>query len=213
MRVLFLSVILTGCVVAGLLGEPCPGQRTVLADTGSDAKLQLTTTLLDARYCSRTHFELRLRLDFTNVGKRQIILYKNSSVIGAYMISRDERSAEQKKYEINVAPMKTFSSSGLQLTRPDESMFTILDANQVHSIETTMALPISRTPDIPSDYVGAGDHVLQLNIWTWYYQPPMAQEYRKKWSRKGYLWSTSVLSSPMPFTIASKPQVVNCQEP
>lgn len=213
MRCLFRSVILAGCVVTALFVEPCRGQRSVLGDTESDAKLQLTTTLIDARYCSSTHLELRLRLDFANVGKRPIILYKNSSVIGAYKISRDERSAEQKKYEVNVAPMKTFSDSGLQLSRPNESMFTILNANQVHSIEKTMALPISRTPDIPSDYPGAGDHVLQLNIWTWYYQPPMVQEFRKKWSRKGYLWSASVLSSPMPFTIASNPQVVNCPEP
>ena len=187
-------------------------QRGLAIERQKKGRLELTTRILAERYCLPNTLELTLELNFTNHGNESLILYKESSTIGAYMVSRDSNAAENKDYEVKVSPMKTLVSSGFRPGLPEESRFIILKPSQAHILERIFYLNLPENTYKNRRSLIPGNHVLQLSVWTWYYQSTMVNEYREQWKEKGLLWSDTTTSEPMPFNIASGRKGIHCTE-
>jgi len=162
--------------------------------------LELTTSVADQRICANDSIQVILRLRYTNVGSRPIILFKYSSGISRVLVSRDIRSAAKRKYEYDAHQYLIATKVRLKPVDeldPNESLYVILKQGDYYEIETDVY------------FVGqlrTGDRVLQVKVWTWYdgSQAELTR-LREKWQQFGYLWSKTVTSLPMPITI------VKCQ--
>lgn len=183
---------------------------TVADDANPEEQLQLTTSIVEQRYCSSTSLLLTLRLNFTNVGQQPIILYKDSSVIGRYMVSRNPRAAMRRRYESRVTPSYSLLGSGVRFDIPDESLFVTLRPGESHSLEKTIYLSVSDGTGETDYLLRAGNHVLQVAVSTWYHHPELIVGLREQWRQRGFLWTNSITSAPMPFTVDRRRQIVSC---
>lgn len=202
-------IVIVACMTLVASTSQQQGHATQRENTDT---LQLTTSILSERYCSPNTLELTLELTFTNNGSRALILDKNSSIIGSYMVSRDSDASIKKKYELKVSPMKNLLTSGLRPGPPEESRFVVLKPSQTHVLQKIIYLNLWENRDKTQSSLTPGSHVLQLSVWTWYYPPTMAEEYRERWNDKGVLWSDIITSKPMPFVVASGASRVPCSE-
>lgn len=174
--------------------------------TKPNAQMQLKTSIVEKKYCSDDDLRLVLRLTFTNMGRQSLVLYKNSSVIGRYKVSQPHGEG----YEMDVSPMKTLFTSGLRSDTPDESLFVTLLPRRSYSLDVEFHLAISDGTKATKQFLRAGDHLLRIAVWTWYYSPASAKEFRTKWRKKGILWSETVNSLPMAFSVDSQPKLSVC---
>lgn len=179
----------------------------------SQAKLQLSTRIVSQQYCHDGNYQrlhLSLRLTFTNVGSETILLDQNSSVYDKYMISLNPKDAADRKYEAEAFINLDLVKSGVRVNAlPDASFFVTLKPGESHSTQREFRPILYDGTEDSEDDLRAGDHVLQIRAWTWYYLVP-AEQYRQQWREKGYLWSKNVISLPMPFTVELKPALSKC---
>jgi hypothetical protein len=187
------------------------GQSSI--STNQPAKLQLTTEVIDARFCEHDHLRLGLRLRYYNNGSQSLILYRQSNTIMTYFISRTFAEAHAEKYEQKYSPMQ--SSVGppdlVESDRPDPERFVILKPSSSYDITTQADLLFigddnSKDPTL----LRPGRHILQIRVRTWSEQQHMTMKLRERWSAYGHLWTPSIVSLPMMFIIAEHPQVVAC---
>jgi hypothetical protein len=174
-------------------------------------RLQLTTKVVGQCYKSGGTLRLSLNLEFKNNGGRAVILYKDSSVIGRYFVSRNPERAAKKRYEMDVSPMKSVLGSKLHFDSPDYNQFSLLNPGDSLSVETVLYLPLKGDEGMAKDNLASGEHVLQVKAWTWYYHPRFSRQLREEWEQRGYLWSDSVVSSPMSFTVAPEQSGQRCR--
>lgn len=191
------SILTTPPVVAGG-GEQPKGKDT--------PRLVLETSIRDEKYevnHGTTMVRWVLLLTYKNVGTEPILLYKKSSLIHRSMISRTLKAALRGRYEqetfSHFIAMKTMREAGFLERLPEESDFLTLRPGETHSVETVYGVK----PDddwSPKNGLASTQRFIQVMVTTWYfYDDP--REYRDKWRDKGYLWTQSVKSQPMLFTI------------
>jgi hypothetical protein len=209
---LLLSAALTSNVAYGMI--PSAKYLVSAVDrTQQTNQLQLTTSIVDQKYCAADYLRLTLKLHYTNLSSRPIILYKYSMVIDRQMISRDVQAAAAKHYEEDVSPMvhPIGMQAPLDGPMPSPSVFVILMPGETYDVETQAHLPFlyDGTNDI-DESLTAGDHILQVRVRTWYESRQQAATLRRRWIEHGHLWSEGVVSSPMPFRIERNRLLVTC---
>lgn len=104
--------------------------------------------------------------------------------------------------------MKTLLNSGLRSDAPDESSFVTLRSGQSHSIDVDLHLAIYDGMKSTEHFLRPGAHILCIAVWTWYYPPSSAKAFRTRWRSKGVLWSDTVESMPMVFSVESSLSLV-----
>lgn len=212
LQLLFLMCF--GCSVT-INAQTNSGNSGVEMTVGEDAlhaQLQLTTSVVEQRYCSDGRLRLTLRLNFTNAGKESVILDKRSSIVPQYMVSRSAKAAAEKKYEMKVEQLIGLNSAGMSFDSTlDESHFVILKPGESYRLNKGFSLPIYNSAGDKEDSLRAGNHVLQIAVLTWYYPRVSNVKGREQWRQKGYLWSDAVISLPMPFTVEKQRNAVDCQ--
>lgn len=183
------------------------------------AALRLTTDILGARYCQADEaghrmLNLRLGLHYINAGERPIILWHSREVDYEY-VSRTAADAEAHRYEVNSS--LTWITSGplpdLEADVPGP-LFAILQPGGSYDTDTEIRLSIGvkdaaalRPGEVP-----LGEHVLQVKVPTWPAGEEMAARLGALWRERGDLWTKSVTSEPMPFTVADA-AVEDCSSP
>ena len=174
--------------------------------------LRLTTSVVKEDYCSEmdaTFLQWRLKLIYTNVGKRPVLLDSKSKFIYRPLVSRDLKAASARQYE--QAPSSFYpdlSKLGFEST-PKEDSFILLKPGEVFNVEADCRVRVDDgIPEIEND-LRVGDHVLQVRVATWYYYADAAT-YRAQWKSRGYLYSGNIISVPMPFTIKKERTVTAC---
>ncbi|SRR6266496_4066917 len=175
--------------------------------------LRLIISAVETRYCSPSNLEVTLRLEFKNYGDSVLLFRKNNLVMSRYMISRTLKAASSKDYEMEVSPMvNTVLLPKLDAEAEfDNSGFEILKPGDSYATSKKFRIPfVSHSRAGTHDSLKSGNYFLQIQIWTWYESPLLLEKLRSRWRPKGYLWSDPVISSPMPFTIARKQSVSNC---
>lgn len=200
--VLWLSLV-TASVVITPPAVAVDGEQAKARDT---PRLVLETSIRDENYVAdrnRTMVRWVLLLKYKNVGTEPILLYKKSSLIHRSMISRTLKAALRGKYDQETAShfiaVKAMRAAGFLERLPDESDFTTLRPGETHSVETEYG--VEADGDLgPKNGQASAQHFIQVMVTTWYfYDDPTV--YRDKWRDKGYLWTQSVKSQPMSFTI------------
>jgi hypothetical protein len=181
--------------------------------------LQLVTEIIKQTYCDGPDPELLslrflLRLSFTNIGKRQLILERGQKQVPVIRVSKTAENAIVHRFEATInnyiitgnsmAPtslkIRTFSS--LVVLPPGESYRTIAEVSVL----------VPRANPAPS-VINPGHHYLQIGVWTWDESQREAKVIRRKWRKKGILWSQTVESKPMPFTVVPQPNPEDCRCP
>ena len=180
--------------------------------------LKLTTSLVSQRFCAGdaevSFLRMKLRLRYINVGDRPIILDKGSNYSSGFTVSKTIADAAGGKPEL-VQP------DGTIVTYPDEPRFTKnqrLDSSFVvlqkgSSFDTTCEVVVAFAMDdeaAPPGTIKKGEHVLQVEVVTWWDSPELAEELAAKWKKRGYLWHQIVESEPMPFRIDKNVELENC---
>jgi hypothetical protein len=174
--------------------------------------VRLTTSIVKEDYCSEygaTFLQWRLKLTYTNIGERPVLIDSKSKWIYRALVSRDLKAASAEQYE--QAPFASYadvSQFGFVST-PEEDSFVLLKPGAVFNVEADCRVRLSSgTPDTTDD-LRSGDHVLQVRVATWYYYVDPAT-YREKWSSRGYVYSGNITSVPLPFTIKKERTVTAC---
>ena len=203
-----LLIIYIACV-CGVQAQRNPDHGTILMDAGGDrqhADLELTTSIIDQRYCSDGGLIFTLRYDFHNKNGETILLDKRSSIVPGYDISRNARLAAAGKHKVSVEYLLGIDGKLLTLDpNPDISQFVTLKAGESYSAEHEFRILGT------DEKLKPGGYVLQFSVVTWHYQAASNIAWREKWRDKGYLWTNFIRSQPMPFVIDKHPEFVQCR--
>lgn len=180
----------------------------------SAPKLELTGAVRDSVYCSAANLRLTLQLSFHNTGSRPILLRKDGFPVGRYKVSRDKQQLRAGKYELNIAPM--MNSVGILKHRLegkaiDQSAFITLEPAATHTVLIQLNIPfIEESKQRSQDSLAPGDYLLQVLVWTWLDSQSFATQSREKWKDQGYLWTKSITSEPIPFTVTKERIISAC---
>lgn len=199
-----LLVVCVGCSMA---------QAQSHISTNLTPQLQLTTEVIDARFCESDHLRLQLRLRYFNSGDQPIILHRQSTTIMTYFISETIEDAEVEKYEQKYSPMQSAvgPSELVDSEKPNERIFVILKPATSYETSTQADFPfIFDGKNKDSNLLRPGRHILQIRVRTWSEQQKTSLSLSELWRIYGYLWTRSVVSRPMTFNIEKHPQVVGC---
>jgi hypothetical protein len=195
-----------------LLLVPCvmPGVRVSATATGRDGsrftkqvdekpKLQLTTDITE-RKTFLQYVGFTLRLTFKNVGSTPIILGKEIFLV-RLLSSRDLEAAAAGQYE----SAATFDYMGAIPPRDEPSgmsNFVTLKPGEEYTYDTGVgSFTVHNGEGKPlKGELGRGEHYLQVEVNTWSYLNDPAP-LRRKWRKQGFLWSETLTSQPMLFTL------------
>ncbi len=176
-------------------------------------KLQLTTSIIDQKYChtGSPSLRIKLQLNYKNEGRRSVILYKGSSLIFRYLISRNRKAATARDYVQDVQLELTSLDETEHFNTPNPGDdFVILRPNGFYRTEADVDLPIEDAANPNPDFLRAGTYFLQINVSTWNESGSLARKLRYRWRQTGALWFNSVRSQPMSFTVEKDPKIVDC---
>ena len=208
-RITALSLILSHLVMSAW-GSP------MVTHASGAARLTLTTTVIREVSCSNRALTLHLRLTFTNVGSETIILDKRSSVIARDMVSGSLDAAAKKRYE----DIGRYEDSGptvdeTESTYADPGNFILLRPGESFETESDWSRTYFTVIDGLPQARGAlpyGTHFLQVEVGTWLHgSDAVAAKVKKAFQGKGVLWTTPLVSSPMPFSIEKDRPISKCK--
>ncbi len=197
------------------------GSSTIAISNSGNPQLQLVTEVTKETYCEGPDpelFTLRLllRLSFTNVGGQRLILERGSKSVPVVRISKTAEDAIASQFETTIDNyVITNNSKAPSVPKaPPLSGFVILATGQTYDTSAEITIPVPRVNPVAT-IINAGSHYLQVGVWTWDESQNEAEVRRKAWQATGLLWSESVLSRPMPFTVRSqaKPSDCLCEKP
>jgi hypothetical protein len=178
-------------------------------------KLLLTATVVDSAFCSSSTLRLTLELSFNNIGSKPILLRKDGFRVGRYKVSRNAEEMRAGKYELNVAPM--MNSIGILKYRlegkpaTDDSGLMTLEPGTTHTVPIELSIPFIEAGKQGSrNSLSPGNHSLEILVWTWIDSESFATRWREKWRDRGYLWTKSVASEPITFTVAQEKVISPC---
>jgi len=209
MRQIYLLSLLLACLGWTIVN----GQAQSASRPNSTPGLELTTEVVDAKFCESDYLRLQLRLRYFNSGNQPVILSRQSNTIMTYFISQTTSHANREKYEQKYSPMQAAVGIPIPVDtqEPNEQIFVILKPAASYEVTTQAHLPfILDGKDEDSDLLRPGRHVLQIRVRTWSASQEVSIKLRERWRTHGYLWTRSIISRPMTFTIAKHPQVVRC---
>jgi hypothetical protein len=145
-----------------------------------------------------------------------IILDKRSSIVAHHMVSRDLREAASKRYQEEAHYEDSGPNIPVSRELPtDDSNFVIIrpgESFKVESAWTRVNFCLNDGTPHFKDCLHAGSYFLQVEVGTWLYATEkIATKLRHQWKDKGYLWSDSLTSLPMPFTLQANHPISKCQ--
>lgn len=169
-------------------------------------KLELTTSVLEAKYCRDGDLRLRLRLNFVNVSGEALILHRYSPAVHLAYVSDSAEKALKREYRSKTH----YSAKSIRLASwPDDPTpgdeFVTIRPGASYDTETDLRLWLSESEKEASDDVPPGDYLLEVRLETWADSSEKAEEFRQRWSQHGYLWSAELKSKPMPLKISPPP--------
>ena len=210
MRRIYAVTLLLMCLGCAILRVEAQSNRR--AD--SKPELQLITEAVDAKFCESDYLRLQLRLRYYNNGNQTIILSRYSDRIAGYFISKSVNDAKKEKYEQSYSPTygRVTVLEIIDTKAPNEEFVILKPAD---SYELTVPAHFTFLYDGKDEDPGLlrpGDHVLEIRVQTWPVKQNVTTKLRKLWSDRGfgYLWTDSIMSQPMMFTIPKTRQVVRC---
>jgi hypothetical protein len=175
--------------------------------------LQLTTSIIEKKYCNSNQLRLTLRLNYANLGTQPLILYKYSTVVFQSLVSVNVEDAIAKRYKQEMHFLVNFIGD---LQQPDKtrpgSDFVVLESKRVYIAKTHVIIFIDTSKAVDSHNLPVGEYVLQIKTHTWYETEKTAKRLNKQWKSIGSLWTDDITSMPMPFNIERQYQTTDCSQ-
>lgn len=192
-------------------------QSSYVAQSGSgNAKLLLTTETLKETYCDGPDpdlltLKMLLRVSFKNVGMERVILQRGGKLSSVIRVSKTAEDAIANRFEttINNSIITTSGTERVAPKKPSPSRFIILSPGETYNTITEVSIPVPRNKPLPPG-VNPGTHYLQIGVWTWDESQSEAKLRRRLWQKEGFLWSESLFSKPMSFTVRLQPMAEDC---
>jgi hypothetical protein len=209
MKLRYLIGLLAACVTCAVV--EARGQSDTIANL--TPQLQLTTEIVDARFCEKDYLRLELRLKYLNIGDQRLIIYRQSNVIMTYFISKKISDAVIEKYEQKFSPLQSpvGPPEDLDTENPDKQTFVVLNPSASYEVTSQAHLPFIFDGKMEeSSSLRPGRHILEIRVQTWPAPSEVAAKLRERWRAHGYLWTQSVISRPMTFDVAKHPTVLDC---
>lgn len=207
-----LEILSALILAAPLVYAQTESKGGVLMSAGEDsfhATLTLATRIVDEQYCTNNRVRYSLLFKFKNIGQQTVILDRFRPIVTRYMVSANEKAATKRKYESVVRIFFGLDTPSVSWDpHLDEARFIILKTGESHEVEDGFSMSIEDEEGKP---LRPGTHMLQVVAMTWHHPRASNIEWREKWRNKGYLWSDSLLSAPMPFVILKRPPVSDCR--
>jgi hypothetical protein len=209
MRILFL-LLMSFCLLSNV---------SAIASTQRDTQeqpLMLTTKIISQTYCAASEkvavLQIRLRLRYTNVGNRKLILYRGHDLFYQAKIRRAANDTRARPYEITILNARYFDEQPEEIERPTPgNVFVILSPRGVYETETTIGMAVvGQEADRSNDRIVVGDHSLQIIVSTWYKSKILAEKLRRQWRGKGLLWFDSIGSTPIHFMVEEQRLLTHC---
>lgn len=179
-----------------------------------NAQLELTTSIIEQFSCSSDFVNLHLRLTYKNTGGEPIILDRMSAtIVDRYVVSRSLKDAANRKYAQEGRADDFGGNYGMDpKSHPDLSHFVIIRKGEVYSVDgpwTTAGLVVNNGAPQTKGALVTGTYFLQVQVDTWSYFSDVKQ-LRINWQDHGYLWTESLTSVPLPFTIEGSRSIRKC---
>ena len=172
-------------------------------------RLSLTIDEIKQKYCldgDLTELVQELRFNYRNSGHVTIMLDKRAASVSRYVISRNLEMLSNREYEVDEKRLLKYPDQDLGL---DESDFKVLRPGGTYSLENKLV--ITSYSFVPQqDHFSNGDHVLVLSVVTWFHDPDIIPQWRERWHDKGYLWTDTIKSEPLVFTVPREPIIEMC---
>lgn len=194
-------------------------KSSFIATMQSSPTLRLKIKVAEQRYCKsqvsrKTSLLMKLQLNYTNVGEEPIILYKSSSDIIEFMISRNLENMTIGQFDVRAT--QTAVTDGMPLHVDDLSpgkFFAIVSPGKSFEVRSELSLevlPNNNDTSLPS-ILATGKHYLQIRVATWPMADASVANLRERWKNIGVLWSDSVISLPIQFTVEKQSKIPLCK--
>lgn len=182
----------------------------------TNRQLRLDTEIIKQNYCDGPDpdlltLRLLIRLSFVNIGKQRIILERGSRHVPLVRISRTPEDAIADRYERSFENyIITANNNASKLPKTlTLSRFVVLQPGESYKSIADIDVPVPRANSVSAS-VDPGNHYLQIAVWTWDESQRQAKLRRRNWQREGFLWSETIVSEPMPFTVAAQSRAEDC---
>lgn len=175
--------------------------------------LPVAVEIAGKRYCrgdgEMNVLQLDLRLSITNKAGTTVVLYLASPTIGRVNVARDVEALHAGDYETEFFPFTiTEAGSGSEVK---ERLLVLLKPTTSTSLgRIVVPLPIRAAGVHLAGVVGAGRHVLRLNLETWPFDSRVSSKWSARTSQNGTLWTGSLVSLPLFFDVEPRPHLAKC---
>lgn len=210
---IFTLAVLSTIYHAQALAQSKTLEHPVIAN---NVKLLLTTEILKETYCDGPDpdfvtLRLLLGVSFANVGNQKVILQRGGKSVPVAKVSKTVEDSIANRFETTIDyTILAGGSKPQKLTkRPPLRIFVILSPGETYQTVTEISLPVPRNDPLPPD-INPGNHYLQIEVSMWDQAESEARLKGRSWKNEGFLWSESVVSKPMPFTVRTHPNSEDC---
>lgn len=184
---------------------------------GQERDLRLTINIVSQQACALNAdldaLQLTLQLRYANVGNRKLILYKGNRLFYQVYISRSAEAAAARKFELRTTHARYFDEQPEKIWQANPGdVFTALSPGTSYQTRQVISLPVARgAVKQSSDTISGGEHVLFLIASTWFESKKLAEELRGRWRDRGLLWTDTLSSNAVNFSVARERATLTCQ--
>lgn len=176
-----------------------------------DRPLKLTAEVVGQRLCAGEagvdFLHLRLRLRYANAGKQRLIVYRGSNLFFQVIVgAAGDAPPGAATYELRrtSASFVTRESEKVDTPSPNRD-FVALAPGRNFEREVVVSLPVARDGAARgAGEIGPGEHMLRLNVSTWYESKQLGERLRERWRRGGELWTEPLVTTPVMFDSAGQ---------
>lgn len=190
------------------------------AQTGAQPRpLRLTAEVLARRLCAGgagvNFLHIKLRLRFTNVGDRRLILYRGNNLFFTLWVNSNPARPSAAQYELKTSTARFRATGPEDVDRPAPGKdFVPLPPGAKFETDVAVSLPVAcEGCALPNGAITAGEHLLRVTASTWYESKALGEKLRERWRRKGELWLNPVVSEPVRFGSGGPAPAEGCQGP
>lgn len=184
---------------------------TVKRDTPALASmpLELTIELVAQSYYPGDDeldgVNLEVMLKYRNTGSDTLILEKGSDEVSRIQVARSVDDLVAQHFEQNSTLTWVTGGEGSDNcftgSQPTKC-FVSLKPGEIYQVKGRFSLFAVRDDVRPiTGGLFSGGHVVRIQVPTWSKARALAEQLRVRWTDYGVLWTGSVFSAPMPFTI------------
>lgn len=186
-----------------------------IAAFGQDREVEFNVSILEQQSCSANSItdilRLVIRLRYVNVSKRKLILYRGNRIFYQAIISRmDETAIRRQEFRTSHAAYYDKQPEKIESKSPD-SLFTILPPGASHDIRQTITVPLTKEGvGHVNVSIGAGEHLLNMVVSTWYESRKLGESLRERWRSKGVLLTDPLISNSVGFVVKAQDALPRC---